>query len=165
MVYNNKIIRGFLPDFLKSNTRVVGQISKRNEFKTKKKAKLSLFVIERCTVFAQLGESLKKSAWLEWLSQFLKVSRLIALFLIIVGKREKLLINLPSFIDIGMQVNFRSLDRGVAKIFLYNPEIFWSFIKFACIAVPYFMRCYPRGCVMLEDMLYRSWWDIFTLLT
>jgi hypothetical protein len=40
----------------------VGQISEKNEFKTKKKAKLSLFVIERCTVFAQLGESLKKSA-------------------------------------------------------------------------------------------------------
>jgi hypothetical protein len=48
---------------------------------------------------------------------------LTGLFFIVVGKREILLIDLPSFIDISMQINFRSLDRGVTKIFLHNPEI------------------------------------------
>jgi len=44
-------------------------------------------------------------------------------FLICPGQREILLIDLTSFIDIGMQINFRGLDRGMAEIFLHNPQI------------------------------------------
>ena len=80
-------------------------------------------MIERLKVSARLIESLKKLERYRH-SQFFKwIQQLTILFLIVVGKREILLINLPSFIDIGMEVNFRSLYRSVAKIFLYNPEI------------------------------------------
>ena len=89
----------------------------------RKRLELGLFVIARMRVFPRLIESLKKVERY-WHSQFFKrYQQLIPLFLIVVGKREKLLINLSSFINIGMEVNFRSLYGSVAKIFLYNPEI------------------------------------------
>jgi len=44
-------------------------------------------------------------------------------FLISPGQREILLVDLTSFINIGMQVNFRGLDRGMAEVFLYNPQV------------------------------------------
>ncbi len=90
-----------------------------------KKKRTRIFVICDCAneVFYPVIESLKKVERY-WHSQFFKIyQQLIALFLIVVGKREKLLINLSSFINIGMEVNFRSLYGSVAKIFLYNPEI------------------------------------------
>jgi len=101
----------------------VEQFSLLNSLKQRTRTELSLFEIEGIGAsFIQAIESLKKVGGY-WHSQFFEVSGIITSFLIVVGKREKLLINLPSFINIGMQVNFRCLDRGVAKIFLYNPEI------------------------------------------
>jgi hypothetical protein len=55
---------------------------------------------------------------------FLNKEALAVLVLIIVRKREKLLINLSSFVNIGMEVNFCCFYGGMAKIFLDNPEIF-----------------------------------------
>ena len=52
-----KIIQGFLPDFLQPITRVAEQFSPKNEFKTKKKTKLSLFAVERYAAFAHGIES------------------------------------------------------------------------------------------------------------
>ncbi len=43
---------------------------------------------------------------------------------IILRKREILLIDLPPFIDVGMQVNFRGLYRGMSKVFLHNSQVF-----------------------------------------
>ena len=47
-----KIIQEFLPDFLQPITRVAEQFSPKNESKTKKKTKLSLFSVERYAAFA-----------------------------------------------------------------------------------------------------------------
>jgi len=48
----------------------------------------------------------------------------IDLSFLIVRKREKLLINLPSFVDISMQINFGSFNGCMSKIFLYYFEVF-----------------------------------------
>jgi len=38
-------------------------------------------------------------------------------------KGEELLVDLPSLVDIGMQVYLRGLDGGMTEVFLYYPEI------------------------------------------
>jgi hypothetical protein len=40
------------------------------------------------------------------------------------GEREILLVDLPPFIDIGMKVNLRGLDRGMTEVFLDNSQVF-----------------------------------------
>ena len=46
------------------------------------------------------------------------------LYFLIIRKREILLVYLPAFINIRMEINFRGFYRGMPKIFLHNPEIF-----------------------------------------
>lgn len=46
------------------------------------------------------------------------------LLFISIGKREILLVYLPAFINIRMQVYFRGFYRSVPEVFLHNPEIF-----------------------------------------
>ena len=64
-----------------------------------------------------------------------------------------MLVNLPPFIDIRVQVNLRSLDGGVPKILLDNAEILRALVEFACVTMTDLMRCYPRRSIMLENML------------
>ena len=64
-----------------------------------------------------------------------------------------MLVHLPSFVDICMQVDLGSLDGGVPQILLDNTEVLGPFVELARIAVADFVRSYPRRCIMLENML------------
>ena len=90
----------------------------------KKKTRIIVFVIMLLTVLIQKTKSRSKRQVQPALLHYWRQPGITGLFFIIIGKREILLIYLPSLIDVSMEVNFCCLDRSVAKIFLHNPEIF-----------------------------------------
>ena len=84
---------------------------------------------------------------------------------VIAGEREELLVDLAAFIDICMQVNFRRLYGGMAKILLHNPEILGPAVQFACIAVTDLVWGDTRRGIIFENMLDSPRRDVLTLLT
>src|SRR5208283_5352608 len=84
---------------------------------------------------------------------------------VIAGEREELLVDLAAFIDVCMQVNFRRLYGGMAKVLLHNPEILGPPVQFACIAVTDLVRGDTRWSIVFENMLDSPRRDVFALLT
>jgi hypothetical protein len=77
---------------------------------------------------------------------------------------EELLVHLTPLIDIGMQVDFSGLYRGVPKILLDNAEVLGSLVQFAGIAVANLVGGDSLWSIMFEDMLDCSGRDVFSLL-
>jgi hypothetical protein len=42
---------------------------------------------------------------------------------VVVGEREKFLVHPFSFIEVGMQINFGGLDRGMTKVLLHHAKV------------------------------------------
>jgi len=78
---------------------------------------------------------------------------------------EELLVDLSSLVDISVQVNLRCLDGRMPKILLDHPEVFGSFVEFACITMPDLMGGNSRRSIMLENMLDRPRRYVLALLT
>ncbi len=71
-----------------------------------------------------------------------------------VGKREIFPVYSFPFVEIGMQVNFGRLDRGMPKVLLDDPEVLGPPVEFAGIAMTDLVRCNPRRCVFFKDLLH-----------
>ena len=69
------------------------------------------------------------------------------------GQGEKLLVHLPPFVNIRMEVDLRGLDGGMTEIFLDHPQVLRTAVQFTGIAVPDLMRGNAGRGVMLENML------------
>ena len=73
--------------------------------------------------------------------------------LLAVCKREVAAVGFSAFVDVGVDVYFRRLDGVVSEIFLDDAEIMRTFVEFAGITMPDFMRGDPFRGVKIEDVL------------